>query len=74
MIVCVSVMEMLCRPVLVKIPDGASTEIAVDLVRDKYYNGDITLNADDFVSHSGEVVESYTETDDEFVGRVDYVV
>jgi hypothetical protein len=58
--------------VFVKIPDGSNTMDAVNLVREKYDDGDIVLDADDFASHSGEVVESYTETDEEFIGRVDY--
>jgi hypothetical protein len=58
--------------VFVKIPDGSNTMDAVTLVREKYDDGDIILDADDFVSHSGEVMESYTETDEEFIGRVDY--
>lgn len=74
MIVCVSITELLCRPVFVKIPDGASTIDAVDLVREKYDDGDIVLDAGDFVSHPGEVVESYVESDEEFVGRVDYEI
>lgn len=74
MIVCVSVSELLCRPVFVKIPDGSNTMDAVNLVREKYDDGDIILNADDFVSHSGEVIESYTETDEEFIGTVDYEI
>lgn len=74
MIVCVSVSEILCRPVFVKIPDGLSTKDAVELVREKYGNGDIVLDADDFVSHSGEVVESYTESDDDFIGTVSYEI
>lgn len=74
MIVCVSVMETLCRPVFVKMPDGSSTKDAVELVRKKYDDGDIVLDADDFVSHSGEVVESYTESDEEFLGTVDYEI
>jgi hypothetical protein len=65
---------MLCRPVFVKIPDDSSATDAVDLVREKYNNGEIILDADDFVCHSGEVVESYTELDEEFSGRVDYVI
>lgn len=74
MIVCVSVMEQLCRPVFVKIPDGTNTMDAVNLVREKYDDGDIVLDADDFVSHSGEVVESYTESDEEFIGTVNYEI
>lgn len=74
MIVCVSVSELLVRPVFVKIPDGSNTMDAVNLVREKYDDGDIVLDADDFASHSGEVVESYTETDEEFIGKVDYEI
>ena len=74
MIVCVSVSETLCRSVFVKIPDGSNTADAVDLVRKKYDDGYIVLDADDFVSHSGEVVGAYTETDENFTGKVDYVV
>lgn len=74
MIVCVSVSEVLCRSVFVKIPDGSSTMDAVNLVRDKYNNGEIVLDADDFVCHSGEVVESYAELDEKFSGGIDYVV
>jgi hypothetical protein len=65
---------MLCRSVVVKIPDDSSTTDAVNLVRDKYNSGEIVLDADDFACHSGEVVESYTELDEEFSGRVDYVI
>lgn len=74
MIVCVSITEQLCRSVFVKMPDESPTYDAVKFVKDRYYNGDIVLDADDFVSHSGEVCESYTETDDGFIGRVDYVI
>jgi hypothetical protein len=45
---------------------------AVDLVREKYDSGEIVLDANDFSCHSGEVLESYTEPDDEFIGSVDY--
>lgn len=74
MIVCVSVLETLCRPVFVKICNGSSTTDAVNLVRDKYNKGDIVLDANDFVCHSGEIIESYTESDEEFIGRIDYVI
>lgn len=74
MIVCVSVSETLCRPVFVKIPDGSNTMDAVDLVRKRYDDGDIILDSDDFSPHSGEVVESYTGSDEEFIGIVDYEI
>lgn len=72
MIVCVSVSEVLCRSIFVKIPDGAYPMDAVNLVREKYDDCDIVLDADDFVCHSGMVFESYTEPDEHFVGKVDY--
>lgn len=72
MIVCVSISETLCRSVFVRIPDGSSTTDAANLVRNKHNNGEIVLDADDFVCDSGEVFESYTETNEEFKGRVDY--
>lgn len=74
MIVCVSVREELCRSVFVRVPDGCLSADAVELVRKKYDDGDIVLDADDFVSHSGEVVESYTESDEEFLGAVNYEI
>lgn len=74
MIVCVSITEQLHRNVFVKIPDGASAEDAVSFIRDKYDSGDIILDADDFVGHSDEINKVYTETNDRFVGGVDYEI
>lgn len=72
MIVTVSIVEMLSRPIKVKIPDGMPPEKAVDIVRKKYDGGEIVLDADDFVSGSGEFNVAYTEEDTEAYGDPDY--
>lgn len=74
MIVTVSIVEMLSRPVKVKIPDSMSPEKAMDFVRRKYDDGHIVLDADDFVSGSGEFNIAYTEDDSEAYGDPDYAL
>lgn len=72
MIVTVSIVEMLSRAVKVKIPDDMPSEKAVEIVKEKYDNGEIMLDCDDFVSGSGEFNVAYTEDDSEAYGDPDY--
>lgn len=64
MIVTISIVEMLSRAVRVKIPNGVLPEKAMEVVRKKYDDGKIVLDADDFVDHSGEFNIADIDADD----------
>lgn len=64
MIVTISIVEMLSRGVRVKIPNGLSPEKAMEIVREKYDDGKIMLDCDDFVHHSGELNIADIDADD----------
>lgn len=64
MIVTITIVEMHSRAVRVKIPNGVQPEKAMEVVQKKYDDGEIVLDADDFVDHFGQLKIADIDADD----------